>query len=61
MSQPSHPHFPQLLWLKQFAGTHPWINSQIIQASENKDVGHLLGISAGEFGNPPNKCSKHSG
>ena len=23
-------------------GTHPWINSQIIQASENKDVGHLL-------------------
>jgi len=25
-------------------GTHPWINSQIIQASENKDVGHLMNV-----------------
>ena len=34
--------------MAQFSGTHPWINTQIIQASENKDVGHLLGISAGD-------------
>lgn len=25
-------------------GTHPWINSQIIQASENKDVHHLMNV-----------------
>ncbi|CAJ1337442.1 unnamed protein product [Effrenium voratum] len=25
-------------------GTHPWINSQIIQASESKDVGHLMNV-----------------
>lgn len=25
-------------------GTHPWINTQIIQASENKDVGHLMNV-----------------
>ena len=34
--------------MAQFSGTHPWINTQIIQASENKDVGHLLGISVGD-------------